>query len=166
MASCSGREQSLRWLYGNPNDGTVKLTGRLPSADANYSGTLWKFESAGDENTFNIKCLATPSNSQHVYLEASGNDNVRLDDEGTSGNDNAKWIIEQASDAADLYYPQNPWDGQGELFTFFVKNFNPALDDNLLYGNPENGFVDLAVKENTDWTGVHWLILVPISLNS
>lgn len=166
LASCSGREQSLRWLYGNRDDGTVKLTGRLPSADANFSGTLWKFQPVDGENTFNIKCLGNSENSQHVYLEASGNDSVALDDSDSNNNSNAKWVIEQASNAGDLYYPQYPWNGQGELFTFFVKNFNAALDDNLLYGNPESGLVKLTSKENTDWTGVHWLVLVPISISS
>lgn len=165
IASCSGREQSLRWLYGSRSDGTVKLTGRLPSADVNYSGALWKFQAVGGDNTFNIRCLADPENSQHVYLEASGNDGVSLDDADSNNNSNAKWIIEQASDAATPYYPQYPWDGQGKLFTFFIRNFNSALDDNLLYGNPESGLVKLTEKDNTDWTGVHWMVLVPIMLS-
>lgn len=164
LANCSGRNGNLRWLNGNRDDGTVKLTGHLPSADVNFSGTLWMFEPAGGENTFNIRCLADPQNNQHVYLEASGNNNVLLDDENSNNNKNAKWIIEQASDAATPYYPQYPWDGQGELFTFFVRNSNSALNENLLYGNADSDLVEL--EENAEYTGVHWLVLVPISFSS
>ena len=162
LANCSGRDGGLRWLDGNRNNGTVKLTSGLPSPDANFSGTLWKFEPVDGENTFNIRCLADTSNSQHVYLEASSNDSVSLDDEGSNTNKNAKWIIEQASDAETLYYPQYPWDGEGELFTFFIRNSNSVLTENLLYGNADSGVVEL--KSNAEYTGVHWLVLVPISL--
>lgn len=155
IACLGSGNDAYRWLDGLTPSGGVRLTYRLPSHGAKFTGTLWYPELIPHTtNIYSFKTLGSDENPDKVYLDGSPSGLVALDSDNSAKS--ARWILEQGSTKP--WYPHQPWNKPKINYTFTLKNMHT---NSYLNGYTVDGNVKLYSGTPDDsHSGVYWLILI------